>query len=116
MFKRLAMLIALGAILSGCFMVPMALVGPATSGFTSASLVQSGFTTGASYLVKKSTGKTPAEHAIDVINGEILKQTYLPNEKVNLNKTKGKNINFSIEDLIIAAQKDGKRILMEGKK
>ena len=83
MFKRLAMLIALGAILSGCFMVPMALVGPATSGFTSASLIQSGFTTGASYLVKKGTGKTIAEHALDAINREMIQVSYFPKEKNN---------------------------------
>ena len=97
-------------------MAPMAFIGPAASGFSSASLIQSGVSTGASYLVKKSTGKSPTEHVIDVINGDILKQTYMPNEKVNLDKKKGKNINFYIEDLIIAAQKDGKKILMEDKK
>ena len=66
--------------LSGCFMAPMALIGPATSGFTTASIVQSGISTGASYLVKKSTGKSIGEHAITAINQEILQQTYMPNE------------------------------------
>ena len=81
MFRRLAILIALGAILSGCFMVPMALVGPATSGFTTASIVQSGFTTGANFIVKKSTGKTITQHALENINKEIMQQTYFPEEK-----------------------------------
>ena len=62
-------------------MAPMALIGPATSGFTTASIVQSGISTGASYLVKKSTGKSIGEHAITAINQEILQQTYMPNEK-----------------------------------
>tara|TARA_Y100000590_G_scaffold335468_1_gene381864 strand:+ start:402 stop:617 length:216 start_codon:yes stop_codon:yes gene_type:complete len=61
-------------------MAPMALIGPATSGFTTASIVQSGISTGASYLVKKSTGKSIGEHAITAINQEILQQTYMPNE------------------------------------
>ena len=76
MFKRLLLISTLGVFLSGCFMAPMALIGPATSGFTTASLIQSGVTTGASYVVKKSTGKSPTEHAIDAINKEILQQTY----------------------------------------
>tara|TARA_B100001123_G_scaffold331806_1_gene374254 strand:+ start:1077 stop:1286 length:210 start_codon:yes stop_codon:yes gene_type:complete len=59
-------------------MAPMALIGPATSGFTTASIVQSGVTTGAGYLVKKSTGKSISEHAIDAVSKEILQQTYLP--------------------------------------
>ena len=65
-------------------MAPMALIGPATSGFTTASIVQSGVTSGASYLVKKSTGKSIAEHAINTVNKEILQQTYFPKERVPL--------------------------------
>ena len=79
MIKRLMLLITLGMLLSGCFMAPMALIGPATSGFTTASLVQSGISTGASYLVKKSTGKSIGEHAIGAINQGILQQSYMPN-------------------------------------
>ena len=78
MIKRLMLLTTLGLLLSGCFMAPMALIGPATSGFTTASLVQSGISTGASYLVKKSTGKSIGEHAYGAINQTILQQTYLP--------------------------------------
>ena len=80
MIKRLLLITTLGMMLSGCFMAPMALIGPATSGFTTASIVQSGISTGASYLVKKSTGKSIGEHAITAINQEILQQTYMPNE------------------------------------
>ena len=79
MIKRLLLVIALGVTVSGCFMAPMALIGPATSGFTTASILQSGVTTGAGYLVKKSTGKSITEHAIDGLSKEILQQTYLPN-------------------------------------
>ena len=81
MFKKLLLIAAIGVTLSGCFMVPMAFIGPATSGFTTASLIQSGVSTGASYVVKKSTGKSIAEHAIDAINKDILQQTYLPTQK-----------------------------------
>ena len=78
MFRRLLLLTSMGVLLSGCFMVPMALVGPAASGFSTASLVQSGLSTTANYMVKQSTGKTISEHAIDALSKEILQQTYFP--------------------------------------
>ena len=81
MIKRLFILTTLGVMLSGCFMAPMALIGPAASGFSSASLIQSGASTGASYLIKRTTGKTVTEHALDVLSDDILKQTYFPTEK-----------------------------------
>tara|TARA_Y100000590_G_C15688597_1_gene1002569 strand:- start:749 stop:1027 length:279 start_codon:yes stop_codon:yes gene_type:complete len=78
MIKRLLLIATLGVMLSGCFMAPMALIGPAASGFSTASIIQSGVTTGANYMVKKSTGKTIGQHALDAINQEALKQSYLP--------------------------------------
>ena len=84
MIQRLLVLATLSVMLSGCFMVPMALVGPAVSGFSTASLAQSAVTTGASYMVKKSTGKTITEHAFDTINPDIMKQSYIPEEKENV--------------------------------
>ena len=79
MIKRLFLIVALGVTVSGCFMAPMALIGPATSGFSTASIIQSGVTTGANYMVKKSTGKTITEHAIDIINKEnVYQQTFVP--------------------------------------
>ena len=80
MIKRLLLLVTLGGLLSGCFMAPLALIGPITSGYSTASLIQAGATTGANYMVKKSTGKTISEHAIDAINASTLQQTYLPKE------------------------------------
>ena len=68
----------LGALLAGCFMAPLALIGPVTSGYSTASLIQAGVSTGANYMVKKSTGKTIGEHAIDIINNDVLKHTYVP--------------------------------------
>ena len=81
MIKRLFLLTALSVLLSGCFIAPMALVGPAMSGFSTASIIQSGLSTGASYMVKKSTGKTISQHAFEVIlssNETIIKQSYFP--------------------------------------
>ena len=77
MIKRLLLLVMLGSVLSGCFMAPLALIGPATSGFTTASIVQSGVSAGANYMIKRSTGKTVGEHAIEVINKNVL-HTYWP--------------------------------------
>ena len=84
MIKKLLVLTTLGVMLSGCFMVPMAFVGPAVSGFSTASIAQSAISTGASYMVKKNTGKTITEHAFDTINADILKQSYIPEEKENV--------------------------------
>ena len=66
-------------------MAPMALIGPATSGFSTASIIQSGITTGANYMVKKSTGKTITEHAITIINREDeYKQTFVPTYETSI--------------------------------
>ena len=64
-------------------MLPMALIGPATSSFSTASIVQSAVTTTANHLVKKSTGKTITEHAIGAIhNRQVLAHGYLPKRNV----------------------------------
>ena len=84
MIKRLLLIVAVGVTLSGCFVAPLALIGPAASGFTTASIIQSGVTTGANYLVKQSTGKTVTEHALDAVTKEIIQQTYLPKDARSL--------------------------------
>ena len=76
MIKKIVVLTTLGLFLSGCFMAPMALIGPATSGFSTASLIQSGISTTANYVIKKSTGKTISQHAYNLINEKVLHQTY----------------------------------------
>ena len=79
MIKTLLVLTTLGVMISGCFMIPMAFIGPAASGFSTASIAQSVVTSGASYMVKKSTGKTIAEHALDAIGGDVVEQqAYFP--------------------------------------
>ena len=80
MIKRLFVIAVLGVTVSGCFMAPLALIGPISSGFSTASLIQTGVTTGANYMVKKSTGKTIAEHAIESLKGDIVKQSYAPKD------------------------------------
>ena len=86
MIKRLLLIATLGVLLSGCFMAPLALVGPVTSGFSTASLIQTGVSTGANYMVKKSTGKTIGEHAVDVINKDIYEQSYMPTNNPEIEK------------------------------
>ena len=66
--------------LSGCYMVPMAFIGPAASNFTTASIIQSTMTNGAGYLIKKSTGKSVSEHVLEAIAEETT-QTYLPEQR-----------------------------------
>ena len=85
MIKRLFLIVALGVTVSGCFMVPMALIGPASSGFSTASIIQSGVTTGANYMVKRSTGKTIAEHVVVIINRkDIYQQTFVPTYETSI--------------------------------
>ena len=86
MFKRLFLLTMLGIMLSGCFVAPIAFIGPAASGFTTTSIIQSSVTSGANYLVKRSTGKSITKHALESINKDILQQTYIPinNKKINI--------------------------------
>ena len=81
MIKKFLVLTTLGLLLSGCFIAPMALVGPAASGFSTASIAQSALTTGANFVVKRSTGKTISQHAFETINSEILQQSYFPQKK-----------------------------------
>ena len=81
MIKRMLALAALSVLLSGCFMAPLALIGPATTGFSTASLIQSGASTTVNYMVKKTTGKSLAEHTIGALSESIFKQSYVPKDK-----------------------------------
>ena len=86
MLRRLFILATLCVALNGCYMVPLAMIGPATTGFSTASLIQTGVSTGANYMVKKSTGKTIGEHAVDVINKDIYEQSYMPTNNPEIEK------------------------------
>ena len=82
MIKRLFLIVALGVTVSGCFMAPLALIGPASSGFSTASIIQSGVTTGANYVVKRSTGKTIT---VVIINRkDIYQQTFVPTYETSI--------------------------------
>ncbi len=94
MIKRLILFVTIGVTMSGCFMAPIALIGPAASGFSTASIIQSTATSGANYLVKKSTGKSITEHALSTISEDILQQTYLPKKIIKNSKYKNKNTKF----------------------
>ena len=78
MIKRLIAFVALGVLLSGCYMAPLALVGPAASGFSSASLIQSGIGASGNYMMKKTTGKSVTEHILAVMEKEIIQHSYFP--------------------------------------
>ena len=96
MIKRLLVIAALGVTVSGCFMAPLALIGPAASGFSTASLIQSGVSTGANYMVKKSTGKTISEHVMQSLKGDIIKQSYAPkNEPEKILKQSNQPDNYN---------------------
>ena len=73
----------LGVLLNGCFMAPLAFIGPITSGYSTASLIQSGVSMSANYLVKKSSGKSITQHAYDAINVSIIEQSYFPENKTH---------------------------------
>ena len=96
MIKRLLAIAVLGVTLSGCFMAPLALIGPAASGFSTASLIQSGVSTGANYMVKKSTGKTISEHVMQSLKGDVIKQSYAPkNEPEKILKQSNQPDNYN---------------------
>ena len=71
----------LGISLSGCFMAPLAFIGPAASGFSTASIVQSSASMGFNYAVKKKTGKTFSEHVIHSLAKDTIQQSFLPKNK-----------------------------------
>ena len=88
MLKKILLLIVVGVTLSGCFISPIAFIGPATSGFSTASLMQSGATSTANFLIKKSTGKTVARHIYDTIANETMINSYFPTKIEKFSKTK----------------------------
>ena len=83
MIKRLLLVSAMGLFVSGCYMVPLAFIGPATSGFTASSVIQPAISTTANHMVKKTTGKTFSEHAFDAINMDDITLGYFPVNKSN---------------------------------
>ena len=81
--KRIILIAAVGLLVSGCYMVPLALIGPATSGFTTSSIMQAAVSGTANHMVKKTTGKTFSEHVIDTIDMDKISLGYFPSNKSN---------------------------------
>ena len=81
--KRILLISVVGLLMSGCYMVPLAFIGPATSGFTTSSIMQAAVTSTANHMVKKTTGKTFSEHAFDAINMDKISLGYFPSNKSN---------------------------------
>ena len=81
--KRILLISIAGLLMSGCYMVPLAFIGPATSGFTTTSMMQAAITSSANHMVKKATGKTFSEHALDAIDMDNITLGYFPLNKSN---------------------------------
>ena len=79
--RKILLISMTGLLMSGCYMVPLALIGPATSGFTTSSLMQAAVTSSANHIMKKTTGKTISEHAFDAIDLDNISFGYFPLNK-----------------------------------
>ena len=92
MIKRLLLVVALGVTLSGCFMAPLALIGPMSSGFTTASIIQSGVTSGASYIIKQTSGKSISEVGV-IPDIEIIEEP----KDFKINTETDNQLNFALK-------------------
>ncbi len=99
-------------------MAPLAMIGPVSSGFTTASIVQSGISTGASFIVKKSTGKTISEHVLESFEKDVMQQTYMPNNENDLKTQKqkmkidlGKKVNADCKRYDFYCKRISKKVL-----
>ena len=81
--RKILLISMTGLLMSGCYMVPLAFIGPASSGFTASSILQSAIATTANHMVKKTTGKTFSEHAADAINMSNISLGYFPLNESN---------------------------------
>ena len=81
--KKILLISVMGLLVSGCYMVPLAFIGPATSGFTTSSMMQAAISSSANHMIKKTTGKTFSEHAFDAINMDDISLGYFPSNKSN---------------------------------
>ena len=83
MKKKILLISVVGLLMSGCYMVPLAFIGPATSGFTTSSIMQAAVSSTANHMVKKTTGKTFSEHAMDTFDIDKISLGYFPLNKSN---------------------------------
>ena len=79
--KKILLISVVGLLMSGCYMLPLALITPATSGFTTSSIMQAAVTSTAKHMIKKTTGKTLSEHAMDTIDMDKISLGYFPSNK-----------------------------------
>ncbi len=101
MVKKILLITTLSVVLTGCYKAPLALLGPATTGFSTASIIQSGITSGTNYMVKKSTGKTISEHVLSSIGKEVFVQTLFQERNIYLNE----NIDIEKTNRLIVSPK-----------
>ena len=66
--KNLLLLLCL-VMLTGCFQ-SIALLGPAVGGVSTGKIYQAGLSYGTNVIMFQATGKTTAEHMMDVLNGK----------------------------------------------
>ena len=64
--KKTIIILSLLFLLNGCA-ESLALLGPASSGFSGGKVAQSAVSSAVSYGVKKQTGTTPSEHALTYV-------------------------------------------------
>ena len=81
--KKILLISVMGLLVSGCYMVPLAFIGPATSGFTTSSMMQAAISSSANHMIKKATGKSFSEHAFDAIDVDNITLGYFPSNKSN---------------------------------
>ena len=81
--KKILLISVMGLLVSGCYMVPLAFIGPATSGFTTSSMMQAAISSSANHMINKATGKSFSEHAFDTINMDNITLGYFPSNKSN---------------------------------
>ena len=80
--KKIIIIILLSFPLTSCYMLPMAFIGPASSGFSTASIMQSALTTTTNRVIKSTTGKTISEHVMDSLEDKNFKIGYISEKKI----------------------------------
>ena len=71
--KKILLLLLCFVFLSGCFQT-MALLGPAIGGASTGKIYQAGLSYGTNMIMEQATGKTTAEHMLDILNSNETKQ------------------------------------------
>jgi len=67
--KKILLLLVSFVFLSGCFQ-SMALLGPVIGGASTGKIYQAGLSYGTNVIMLQATGKTTAEHMMDILNSK----------------------------------------------